>query len=236
MKPSTAEDLIAAGRLVEVEVPGTPYKLLGPATPGQYLTIPERVVIARRLNELDGKLPKYVMTRRNPERAESAAAREGENSAADLTLTHPEGEVMNTSTTETKSEAKPEKSAEKSDTVTMSGRQFLESKGVKRPAKKPAAKKPAAKPAAKKPAAKDTDPKAHVAGVSAAKAKGNGGFDDEQKISWLVKENPRRGGSDTHRRFAKYFGSKTVGEYFKKGGTAGDLRWDVKHKYLTVSK
>ena len=83
--------------------------------------------------------------------------------------------------------------------------------------------KPTAKPAAKAP--------------SAATAKrANGGFAEEQKLTWLVKENPRSKGGATFARFAKYFGSKTVGEYFKKGGTPGDLRWDVAHKYLTVSK
>jgi hypothetical protein len=51
----------------------------------------------------------------------------------------------------------------------------------------------------------------------------------------LVKENPRREGSETFVRFRKYFGAKTVGEYLAKGGTAGDLRWDIRHKYLKVS-
>jgi hypothetical protein len=60
-------------------------------------------------------------------------------------------------------------------------------------------------------------------------------YDEDSKIAWLVKENPRREGSETFVRFRKYFGAKTVGEYLAKGGTAGDLRWDIRHKYLKVS-
>jgi hypothetical protein len=105
--------------------------------------------------------------------------------------------------------------------------------------KKTSTKKTSTKTAAAAPAKKrsDADPSAKVAGVSAAVAKGAGnGFDENAKITWLVKANPRREGSDTHRRFAKYSGATTVRDYFAKGGTPGDLRWDVKHKYLTVSK
>jgi hypothetical protein len=73
------------------------------------------------------------------------------------------------------------------------------------------------------------------AAPSAATAKANG-YDEGAKLVWLVKENPRREGSETHARFKKYSSAKTVGEYFAKGGTAGDLRWDVRHEYVRVSK
>lgn len=102
--------------------------------------------------------------------------------------------------------------------------------------KKTASKTPAKKSAPTKASAKKSAPtKSAPPSAATAKRGRSVGHDESAKITWLVKDNPRSKGSETHRRFAKYFGAKTVGDYFAKGGTAGDLRWDIAHKYLSVA-
>ena len=56
-----------------------------------------------------------------------------------------------------------------------------------------------------------------------------------QKITLLVKDNPKRAGSDSHKRFALYTKNKTVEAFLKAGGTQADLGWDTKHKFIKVS-
>lgn len=104
------------------------------------------------------------------------------------------------------------------------------SKAKAKSTKKPATTK---KAAGKKPIVSAAAATSTAAKPTTARA---GKHADDAKVSWLVKDNPRAKGSETHARFAKYFGVKTVGEYFAKGGTSGDLRWDLAHKYLTVAK
>lgn len=62
-----------------------------------------------------------------------------------------------------------------------------------------------------------------------------GKIESEAAITWLVTENPRSPSKVTFQRFAKYFGSATVGDYLAAGGTKGDLLWDIRAGYLTVA-
>lgn len=78
--------------------------------------------------------------------------------------------------------------------------------------------------------------KAETTVVPGTRMKGLPAFTLETKVEWLVKENPRREGSETHENWKKYFGAKTVGELFKRGGFPGQLRWDLKHGYLKLVK
>lgn len=89
------------------------------------------------------------------------------------------------------------------------------------------AAKPAAKPApAKKAAAKKEAPK---------KAEGKKrGFDESAKLTVLVKENPKREGTDSYERFEAYFKAKTVGDAYAAGITTADLHWDSNHEYIKI--
>lgn len=61
-----------------------------------------------------------------------------------------------------------------------------------------------------------------------------GDITDASVITWLVTENPRAQRGATFNRFAGYFGTTTVAEYKERGGHMGDLRWDLRHKYLSI--
>ena len=58
---------------------------------------------------------------------------------------------------------------------------------------------------------------------------------DTRKITLLVKENPKRAGSDSHKRFSLYSKVKTVADFLKAGGTSSDISWDADHKFIKVS-
>lgn len=66
------------------------------------------------------------------------------------------------------------------------------------------------------------------------KAGRTGRFTDDQKISILVKENPKREGTGAHEIFEMLRKSKTVGEFYKKGGGSHNLRWNIDHGYISV--
>ena len=83
----------------------------------------------------------------------------------------------------------------------------------------------------KKPA---TAPKKKAAPSAATAKRSNSGFGDEAKITVLVKENPKREGSEAHRRFKLYRTGMTVADYLAKGGTGADLTWDTKHRHVSV--
>jgi hypothetical protein len=57
---------------------------------------------------------------------------------------------------------------------------------------------------------------------------------DENSTIQLLKENPKRSGSEAHQRFALYRSGMTVGEFLKLGGTKNDLRWDTKHHFIKI--
>lgn len=95
------------------------------------------------------------------------------------------------------------------------------------------------KPVAKVPP-KVTPPKAKAASkpvtkVAAKPAKAEGEF-EKQKITLVTKENPKRTGSEAHKRYGYYATSKTVGDFLKKGGTALDIRYDKAAGHIRLSK
>ena len=82
-----------------------------------------------------------------------------------------------------------------------------------------------------KASAKKGKPKAKPA--KAAKPK-KSKFDHAAKITVLAEKNPKRPGTDSHRRFALYRSGMTVADYFAKGGSAPDLLWDLHHKFIKL--
>jgi hypothetical protein len=85
-----------------------------------------------------------------------------------------------------------------------------------------------------------TETAAAPAAEAPAKTKHNkklvlvGDYTNDSKISWLITSNPRVAGRATYDRFAAYFGAETVGQYLAKGGTRGDLLWDLRSGYLSI--
>jgi hypothetical protein len=62
-------------------------------------------------------------------------------------------------------------------------------------------------------------------------------FKDTAKIKVLVKANPKTEGTDSHKRFQRYFNKKckTVKDALALGITRGDLRWDVERKFIAIA-
>ena len=56
-----------------------------------------------------------------------------------------------------------------------------------------------------------------------------------KKIKLLVKDNPKRAGTDSHTRFGLYSTHKDVDAYLAAGGTTGDLHWDIGRNYIEVA-
>lgn len=98
-------------------------------------------------------------------------------------------------------------------------------KGKKTPAKAAvkSTKAPAVTPAAKKTVAAKSSARGRVAANA-----------DGDAIKVLAKENPKRAGSASFKRFALYAKNKTVGAFLKAGGTRADLRYDTEHKHISV--
>ena len=61
-----------------------------------------------------------------------------------------------------------------------------------------------------------------------------GAFEEDQKITVLVKENPKREGSNGHKTFSLYKKHNTVGSFLKAGGTRADLRWDTAKEFIKI--
>lgn len=61
--------------------------------------------------------------------------------------------------------------------------------------------------------------------------------EDTRKIKVLVKENPKREGSDSFKRFALYSDKaiKTVADFIAAGGTSADVRYDAAKGYIQVA-
>lgn len=207
-------------QLREHDVPNSPYKLLGPkkGVDPVALTLEAREQMAARCLELRDKLPKAVDKEALRQAEEEAAKREARRKL--------------------EAEERIKKLRERLGAADEDGSRPGTRKSIKSGG-------PTMATAAKKPAPKKSTPSslsklAQATGTkvpSAATAKrATGGYEESGKLAWLIKENPRSKGGATYARFAKYFGAKTVGEYLQKGGTLGDLRWDVAHKFLTVSK
>lgn len=58
---------------------------------------------------------------------------------------------------------------------------------------------------------------------------------DTRVIRLVVEKNPKREGSESATRFALYKTGMTVADFLKAGGRAGDVAWDVKHKFITLA-
>lgn len=57
---------------------------------------------------------------------------------------------------------------------------------------------------------------------------------DTTAIEWHTESNPKRPSGKAHARFEAYMGAPTVGEYLKRGGTKGDLRYDSEKGFLSL--
>jgi len=62
----------------------------------------------------------------------------------------------------------------------------------------------------------------------------NGDIKPESALTWFVGTNPRAKGRATFARFEAYMGAETVADYMAKGGTLGDLRWDLRSGYIAI--
>jgi len=156
---------------------------------------------------------------------------------------------------EEEEEVKPKKAGKKSAAVEDDEEGVVEDDGEEEPndddeseedmeaqeeavSKKKSTKKVAAKPEKKAVAKAEKKPEKKAApkanGEKKAKASRGGGFDPKAKIKLLVKENPKREGSITHKKFAKIKSGMTVEEAFKAGLTGVDLKCDVDRKYISI--
>lgn len=73
---------------------------------------------------------------------------------------------------------------------------------------------------------------------AATGAKKGGGrkasFDPDARINILVKENPKRKGSASAKRFDKYAQNMKVADALDKGVKSADIAWDVKHAFIAL--
>lgn len=92
------------------------------------------------------------------------------------------------------------------------------------------------KPVASPVAADKKDKKKKAKNVKGGGGKGGKAatnFDKEAKITVLVKENPKRKGSLSAKRFSNYKTGMTVAEAIEKG-LGPDLAWDISHGFIKV--
>ena len=68
----------------------------------------------------------------------------------------------------------------------------------------------------------------------AAPKKESNRMDQSQKITLLVKDNPKREGTNAFDKFALYKKGMTVAEYVALGGSPGDVRYDVEREYISI--
>ena len=59
---------------------------------------------------------------------------------------------------------------------------------------------------------------------------------DTRIIRVLVAENPKRKGTASYERFARYRDGMSVAEFVKAGGTQGDLRWDQERGFVRLEE
>ena len=85
--------------------------------------------------------------------------------------------------------------------------------------------------------AKKTTPAKKIAKkVSAKKRTGRPArYTPEQRITVLVKENPRRPSADSWRRFNLYKTGMTVAQALEAGLRLVDLRWDARAKFIAIA-
>lgn len=61
-------------------------------------------------------------------------------------------------------------------------------------------------------------------------------FTSESQLTWVVKKNPKRFGSNAHSRAQRYWNSGTVQEYLDNGGTIADLKYDVQKRFVELEE
>ncbi len=54
-------------------------------------------------------------------------------------------------------------------------------------------------------------------------------------LKCLLTENPKKKGSKSAERFEHYFTSTTVGAFLEKGGTYGDIAFDIARKRIAIT-
>ena len=54
-------------------------------------------------------------------------------------------------------------------------------------------------------------------------------------ITVLAATNPKKPSSKAYQRFALYRTGMTVGDYVKAGGRVGDIQYDTRHQFISVS-
>ena len=59
-------------------------------------------------------------------------------------------------------------------------------------------------------------------------------FDPTHHVRLLVQSNPKRAGSDPHRRFDLYLPDQPVQLSLDAGVTAADVRWDISHNFIEL--
>ena len=59
---------------------------------------------------------------------------------------------------------------------------------------------------------------------------------DTRLIRVLVAENPKRKGTSSYERFAKYKDGMSVADFIRVGGTQGDLRWDQERGFVRLEE
>lgn len=59
-------------------------------------------------------------------------------------------------------------------------------------------------------------------------------YPKDAPLKCLVTENPKKQGSKSRDRFEHYFTSKTVGEFLEKGGSYGDIVYDIARKRIQI--
>lgn len=92
-----------------------------------------------------------------------------------------------------------------------------------------AKKKAVAKKAtAKKKVSKTTEPKGRRSKFEAI-------YPEGAKLKVLVKDNPKRQGSEAAKRFDGYFGAKKVQDALQAGVTYADIAHDVARGYIEVA-
>ena len=132
-------------------------------------------------------------------------------------------------------------SNEKKEYITMNKKSTIKKAVTKKatskkkaPAKKAAPKKtaPTKKATTKKDAPKETAP----AKKAATSSKGRkSAISRTAKIKILVKGNPKREGTISHRMFELYRKNKTVGSFLENGGQWLYIHYDLKKKFISVS-
>lgn len=99
---------------------------------------------------------------------------------------------------------------------------------------KAARKAPTLKVVAPIPRPKAPPPKAAPPKREQAKRGRKSVWGDDQVITLLVKQNPKKPGSAAHGRFAKYKTGMTVMQALRAGVTTEDLTWDTKKAFIRI--